>query len=243
MHTFASIRVAAIAASMAATAMPAAADLDIELLPLVQQEFRVLSEDLGAALSYKPLAPPEPLGITGFDIGVAVTGTRLKNTAVFEKASGEDISVTLPVPTFRIAKGLPFGFDIGATLAAVPDSDIRYVGGELRWAVLEGSTLTPAIGIRLAATRLGGIDDLSFRTTSVDISISKGFAIATPYGGVGHVRTKSTPKGAPQLQEEKFSKSKVFAGVNLNFVVWNLAVEADRTGDVSSGSVKFGWRF
>jgi hypothetical protein len=59
-------------ALIAALAAPAWAQ-DIDRVQLLSQpEFRRLSEDLGGALSYRPLIPTAPLGITGFDIGIAI---------------------------------------------------------------------------------------------------------------------------------------------------------------------------
>ena len=54
-----------------------AADNIDQVNQLLQTEFRQLSEDLGSALSYKALTPAAPLGISGFDIGVEVTATKL----------------------------------------------------------------------------------------------------------------------------------------------------------------------
>src|SRR5258708_2773214 len=93
-----------------AVSLPVAAK-DINTQPLNQSDFHALSEDLGAALSYKPLTPTAPLGITGFDVGIAVTDTKLQNSAVFAKA-GADIS-NAAVPSLRVNKGLPFGIDVG----------------------------------------------------------------------------------------------------------------------------------
>lgn len=233
-----------LAAATLAAALPAAA-FDLDSLQLLnQQQFRAISEDLGAALSYKPLTPAEPLGVTGFDIGLAVTGTSLDNTNELELASsGDDVPSTLPVPTLRLNKGLPFGIDIGLALAAVPGSDIRFWGGELRWAAIAGGTVMPAVGVRLSTTRLAGIDQLDLRTTGIDVSVSKGFALITPYAGIGSVRTKSTPNGVATLREESFSKTKVFVGANLNFLGSNFVIEADRTGDVASAGAKVGFRF
>jgi hypothetical protein len=42
---------------------------------------------------------------------------------------------------------------------------------------------------------------------------------------------------------EDFTQNKVFAGVNLNFTVLNLLLEADQTGDAVSYGLKLGWRF
>lgn len=232
------------AAALIATAAPAFAT-DINSIQLLSQnEFRLLSEDLGAALSFKPLIPSEALGITGFDLGVAVTGTKLKNVAILEKASsGGDVPSVMPVPTLRLHKGLPLNLDVGVAFSQVPGTNIRYTGGELRWAILPGSTLTPAVAIRGTLTRLTGVDQLDFDTKSLDISISKGFANVTPYGGIGQVWVKSTPKGVPGLRGEDFTQTKVFGGVNVNFGLANLAFEADSTGGTTTVGAKLGLRF
>lgn len=232
------------AALLAAAAAPAfAADIDsIQLLS--QSEFRLLSEDLGAALSFKPLVPSEALGITGFDLGVAVTGTKLKNDAILKKASsGGDIPSVLPVPALRLHKGLPLNLDVGVALSQVPGTNIRYTGGELRWAILPGSTLAPAVAIRGTLSRLTGVDQLDFDTKSLDISISKGFANVTPYGGIGQVWVKSTPKGVPGLRGEDFTQTKVFGGINVNLGLANFAFEADSTGGATTVGAKLGLRF
>ena len=72
--------------SLFAVSLPVAAK-DINIQPLNQSDFHALSEDLGAALSYKPLTPTAPLGITGFDVGIAVTDTKLQNRAAFAKTA------------------------------------------------------------------------------------------------------------------------------------------------------------
>lgn len=210
---------------------------------LTQHEFRLVSEDLGAALSYKGLTPAEPLGIAGFDIGVAVTGTSLKHEALLSRASsGSDIPGTLPVPSLRVLKGLPLDLDLGFMYSAVPDTNLRLYGGELRWAVLPGGALTPAVAVRASMTKITGADQLDFDTTGLDVSVSKGFAILTPYAGVGQNWVRSAPDGVPGLAREKFTQTKVYAGVNLN-LGGNLAFEIDQTGDVTSYGAKFGLRF
>lgn len=236
----------AIAAMLAgASLLPTAARAaDINSINLLtQQQFRLLSEDLGAALSFKPLIPAEPLGITGFDIGAAVTATDLKNAVLLSLASsGQSVDTLMPVPSLRAHKGLPFGIDLGATYMQVPDSNIKLWGGELRWAVLEGSTALPAIALRGSFSTTSGIDQLKMQTAGADISISKGILIFTPYAGVGQVWVKSTPQGVPGLTEESFTQTKIFAGVNINLGV-NLAFEVDSTGGITSYGAKIGVRF
>src|SRR6266850_1891943 len=75
-----------VVASLFAVSLPAVASNIDNLKALSQSEFRALSEDLGAALSYKPLTPTTPLGITGFDVGLAVTATKIKNSDLLQKA-------------------------------------------------------------------------------------------------------------------------------------------------------------
>ena len=218
---------------------------DINTLQLLTQtEFRQLSEDLGAALSFKPLIPAESMGITGFDIGVAATGTRIEHQPVWSKAAGgASVPSTVGMPMLRVHKGLPLDLDIGVSYGVVPSSNVRVLGGELRWAVLPGSTLTPAIALRAGAGVLDGVNQLSLRTASFDVSISKGFALLTPYAGIGTVLVRSRPEASAGLASESFKLGKAFVGVNLNLGLANLAVEGDRTGDATSYGVKLGFRF
>jgi hypothetical protein len=218
-----------------------------QLQDLAQDQFRLLSEDLGSVLSYRGQTPTTPLGITGFDIGVAATASKIKNVEVLDTATGESNDSTVYIPTLRAHKGLPFGIDVGVLYAKVPSSNIKYVGGEVRYAILEGTPVTPAVGIRGSITKLSGVDQLDFDTKGVDVSISKGFVGITPYAGFGRVWTTSTPKGTAVsvagLSEEKFSQTKAFVGVGFNFLLMNFNLEADKTGDVNSYSAKLGLRF
>jgi hypothetical protein len=232
-------------AAVLATPLTANAADDIDsLISLVQSEFTGLAEDLGATLSYKPLTPTEPLGITGFDIGLAATGTRLQNVAAFDLAtsSSSEFPSTAPTPSVRVHKGLPLNFDVGVMYSAMPDTNVRAWGGELRYAVMGGNVALPAIGVRAAYTKLTGVDQLAFDTKSVDVSISKGFAIFTPYAGFGRVWASATPDASTGLSESSPELGKIFVGANLNFGLLNLAFEADRTGDADSYGVKIGFR-
>lgn len=219
-----------------------AQDID-QLQNAAQAEFRLLSEDLGAALSYHAQIPSEPLGLAGFDIGVGVTATRLEHSGIWQKVTSDDADATLYVPTLRVHKGLPAGFDIGLTYASIPGSNIRYTGGELRYAILKGGVASPALAVRGSITRLSGVDQLAFETRGIDLSISKGLGFLTPYAGIGRVWIESDPRGTGGLQKEEFSLGKVFVGVGMNFAVLNVNLQADRTGDASSYSLKLGWRF
>lgn len=226
--------------------LPLAADDIDQIDQLLQAEFRDLSRDMGAALSYKAVAPVEPLGIIGFDIGLEVTATDLRHRAAWEQASSGDAPSTVYVPKVHLHKGLPLGIDVGAFYASVPSSNIDLWGAEIRYALIKGGVAVPAVGLRGTYSMLSGVEQLEFNTKGLELGISKGFALLTPYAGVGRVWIESTPAGtaaSTPLEQEKFSETKAYIGANLNFLAGNIAVEADRIGDVTSYSAKFGFRF
>ncbi len=230
-------------ATSSITAM-AANNLD-SLQFLGQSDFRLLSEDLGSALSYKALAPAEPLGITGIDVGVEVTATSLQHSNLFDRAcSGCGLS-TMPLAKLHFDKGLPFNFDIGGFYSAVPNSNIKLMGAELRYALIAGGIAMPAVAIRGTYTKLGGVDQLDFSTRGLELTTSKGFAMFTPYAGIGRIWSTSNPNlPAPYtLSQESFSQNKVFIGGNLNLGLVNFALEGDKTGDATSYGLKMGFRW
>jgi hypothetical protein len=235
-------------AGLAATCLLApgawAAGFDItDLQSLNQGQFRQLSQDLGAALSYKPLAPAEALGITGFDIGVALTGTTLDNKASVQSAIGNStIYSTLPVPTLRVIKGLPYNVDVGAMYARIPSSGINLYGADVKWAVLPGGIALPAVALRGSVTRVDGISQLGFETYGLDVSVSQDFVVATPYAGVGLVWSRSATDGLA-LAQENLTQQKLFGGVDFNLGLTNLVFEVDSTGGIHSYSAKLGFRF
>ena len=216
----------------------AANNVDLTLLFGVQSDFKVFSEDLGSALSYKALTPPEPLGITGFDLGLEVTSTKMRN---LDQATGSSLT-NLVVPKLHVFKGLPLGIDVGAFYSAVPTTNIKLYGGELRYAIMEGGVASPAVGIRGSLTKLSGVDQLAFSTKALDVSVSKGFAMVTPYAGVGSVWVDSDPN-IVGLKKETFRQTKVFAGANINLGFSNFALEYDKTGSATSYGAKLGFRF
>ena len=80
-----------------------ASAFDIDRLQAIgQRDFRLLSEDVGAALSYHPQTPTEPLGTTGFDVGVSLTMSKVANKDSLSRASSDSVPSYLPVPTLML---------------------------------------------------------------------------------------------------------------------------------------------
>ena len=229
--------------SMAATTFTMA-----NLTTAGQTGFHALAADFGSALSYKPVTPAAPLGITGFDIGIEASATDMSQSATAWKTlTGTDGLGTMVVPKLYVAKGLPFDIDVAAFYTAIPTTNIAATGFALSYAIMGGDIALPAITIRAAVTNLSGIDEFSFGTKSLDISISKGFLGITPYIGAGQVWVNSSTTNATALAAgivgETFTQQKVFVGLNINLGLPNFAIEGDTTGGTSSYSAKIGLRW
>ncbi|MDR2876445.1 MAG: hypothetical protein LBV36_00150 [Chromatiales bacterium] len=178
----------------AATLMTAAATqayasgthIDIGIIP-DQATFNALVDQLGSVIPYEPVAPSEPLGTTGFDVGVVVTSYKIDRELWNSVVRGDNAPSRLPVPRLIARKGLPFGVDVGASYSRVPSSNISVLGVGVSKALLDGSAMTPAVSVSGNYSRLSGVDDLRLSSYGVDLGISKGFAMLTPYAGIGQI--------------------------------------------------------
>jgi len=243
----------ATAAFFLSASLAQAASKDIDLSGLAgaeaQKKFLLLSEDLASALSYKAVAPAEPLGLTGFDIGVELSATKMNNASSWAGAVSNGKSIdTLAVPKLHVHKGLPFNIDVGVVYTSIPTTNIQFIGGELRYAIISGNVALPAVAVRGTMTKMSGVDNLSFDTKGLELTVSKGFAMITPYAGVGQVWTTSDPSlcaGTPPvcLTKEDIQQTKMALGANVNLGLVNLSLEGDKTGDSTTYSAKVGVRF
>lgn len=230
-----------LACGLMALSSAAFATDDITINGMVQTDFNDLSQDLGAVTSYKQLQGSASEGIAGFDFSFNAGATQVSHKAAWQSATGNSVS-TVPFADVRVSKGLPFGIDIGGLYSFVPGSNIHLYGVEGRYAILDGGIAEPAIGLRAAYTHLTGVDNLSFNTKTLDVSISKGFGPVTPYAGVGEVWTNSTPDASTGLVGKSFSDTEFFAGLTFNLGV-HLALEYNHLAGNTTYSLKFGFGF
>lgn len=231
-----------------ATAPAQAAKYDITIPDnvLTQSQFKDLSEEIGLALAYHPLAPAEPLGLLGFDIGVEVTAVKIESDNAFWTAINPDLPSYLAFPKLHAQKGLPFGIDVGFVYTKLPSSNVGMYGGELKWAILKGSVATPALALRGTYTTLTGVDTLDASTYGADLSVSKGFGPLTPYAGIGQTWIKTSSDAlstsAVPLEDESISASHFFVGTKLSLLLLSFALEAD-FAKVPSYSFRMGLSF
>jgi len=228
-------------ASLLACVLPATAGDFSSLGSLSQGQFRSLSEDLGAALSYKGVTPATPLGLTGFDIGLELSATDVSNSGVWSLA-GNSAPDYIAVPKLHVYKGLPYGIDLGAFVGAASNVSATLFGLDARYAVLADGVATPAVALRVSGTRSSDMGGLRVSTLAADVMVSKVLTVATPYIGVGVVRTATEAKGTG-LSDEDFNKGRFFVGLNVNLAILNLAFEVEKLGSNNTLSAKAGWRF
>ncbi len=227
-----------IATFLAYTAPANAADLT-SFNALSQTEFLALSKDLASATSTKAIEPAAPLGISGFDVSGSASLTNTQAGSAWNKVSGDSMDQLIQTK-LSISKGLPGGWDVGGFVAKVSSTNISVTGVHVKYALLEGNAITPAIAVRGSHSRMGGVSGMALNNTGLDVLISKGFVGFTPYAGVGTVYTNATATGKA---DESFSQAKSFVGVSWNAVRLNLSAEYDRTGKNASVGIKAGVRF
>jgi hypothetical protein len=206
---------------------------------LSQTEFLALSKDLAAATSTKAIEPAAPLGLTGFDVSASTTMTQTKAGSAWQTASGGSMN-NLIQTKLSVSKGLPGGWDVGGFVSKVPSTNVSVAGVHVKYALLEGNAITPAIALRGSHSRMGGVSGMELNNTGLDVLISKGFVGFTPYAGVGTVHTSAQATGK---SDESFTQSKSFVGVSWNVLLVNLSAEYDRTGKNASVGLKAGVRF
>lgn len=212
-----------------------------------QAAFEGVVDDLGAALNYKPLAPAEPDGLLGFSIGAFANYTSVENGQAWNTLTGNDVTA-IGMAGLSATKGLPLGFDVGAFYSAVPNTSASVYGAELRYAIWSGGVASPALAVRGAYTATSGIDDFDYAAYSADVSISKGFALITPYLGGGLVWARATPKGEltespANLVETESNRTRFYVGARLSLALLEITPEYARQGANNSYSLRLGFGF
>ncbi|MBX7096072.1 MAG: hypothetical protein K1X89_00030 [Myxococcaceae bacterium] len=149
--------------------------------------FRIMARQLAAAITSVNLGPPETLGHSGFAVGVELSVVDFGAQEV-KLPTESTFQGPLLIPSLHIRKGLPFSLEIGARAGWIEKSRMGTATLELKWALNEGFTYLPDIGVRGNLTRLVNSRDFDITTGGIDIGVGKQFAIGgmvtlTPYVG------------------------------------------------------------
>lgn len=220
---------------------------DIQFTDVITQEdFKEFTKEFGSALLFNPMAPAEPLGILGFDVSLETVFTDISDDKGFWKklVDDNDPYSFLPVPRLHVQKGLPYNIDVGAMFTSVPDTNIQLWGIEAKYAILEGSMLTPALSVRASYSQLQGADDIDADTQSLDVLVSKGFLMFTPYAGASYTRLNASENSdLVTLDDASETGYRALAGVQFSpfpLVIINGEISF---GEVTQYGLKIGVRF
>lgn len=185
-----------------------------------------------------PRHSAKPLGTLGFDVWAEVA-VLPDAVAEVERVAGESLTGDALV-VYRVGarKGLPGGFDLGLSYGRALEPDIELVSAELSWAILEGGAATPALGLRATGTRTLDGEAYALDQYGLEVAISKGFAVLTPYAGAGFTWSESTfdESGGASFTTDS-TRGFVFAGLILNLWVPKITFELEQADDLQ-GAVR-----
>jgi hypothetical protein len=205
---------------------------------LTPPQFRLSNAD--ATPRYRAASLPAPISTSRADIGFEISATRLTPTQAFRLSDHNSGGIP---PLRQMHKDLPFGFDIGASFENLPGNNMQLIGAHARYALVPHSMVLPTIGLRASYSTLNGSDWADVSTRGIDLSLSKGFSLVTPYAGIGSMWVDREAYEGAGWAQAHLQHDKYFVGANFNLRLVNLAVEADRTGDTTSYHAKFGWQW
>ena len=164
-----------------------------------EANYQRLMLQLGNVVAHPVLSPARTLGYRHFYVGLesSVTsihgpstqaarnywslGTDGGSSATYEQGNLYSES---RLPAFRIAtrKGLPFGFELGASVGRLVHTSNWLWGFELKWSLLEGfrrggAAFLPDLAVRGTVTGITGTRGFTMTVPTADVILSKGFVL------------------------------------------------------------------
>lgn len=218
---------------------------DLVLDPSIAQgDFNTVVDELGSIAAYNPVAPAESLGVTGIELGLSISSYDIDRSAWNFAVRDGSAPSRLTMSRLYARKGLPFGVDVGAAYSKSTSGDISVFGGEVRKALLEGTTLTPAVSVSGHYSQLTGVNDLDLAAYGIDLGISKGFALFTPYAGIGQVwYDGSESADGIDLSDRNTSQTRSYLGMRVGLLPFlSVTAQADFS-EINSYSLRLNLGF
>ena len=149
--------------------------------------FRIMSNQLAAAISSFNGAPPETLGHSGFNVAFEYQVAQIDNNATYWPTTAP-VTPYLLMPSIHVRKGLGFSVEIGTRVSYLQSTRMAAATVELKWALNEGFKYFPDLGVRGYGTHLFGSRDFNLTTAGLDVGLGHQFGIGgmatlTPYAG------------------------------------------------------------
>ncbi len=166
--------------------------------------FRNYISEMGFAIAPSAFHPARTTGVGGFALTVDASYTRISPGRASDSGQlywhngtrgsvdpnsnrtsivNNDPDSILQIYTLKARKGLPFGFEGVGALGYMANTSLWVVGGDLRWALMEGFRtgalgLLPDVSIGGGVRTLTGTSKFYLTTAAVDVKLSKPIPLA-----------------------------------------------------------------
>ena len=207
-----------------------------------QADFHTVSQDIVAAFDYKAVEPAAATGITGISVAAFGSYAPTRDRGAWQRLVGTSVT-DIGVVGVKADKGLPLGFDLGGFYTRVPGTDASVYGGELRYAILRGTPVTPALAVRGTYTGASNTGDFRYHSYGTDISASLPVVFFTPYAGLGYVWGHTSVDHLDNLDDENVRHGKIFAGLDFKVLLLDATAEYERLGSNNVYSLRAGLAF
>jgi hypothetical protein len=178
-----------VVAALALAAGPARAGSFAFDAHFAQSDLEGLAEGIGDALTFPNLGTAAPTGLAGFEVLAAAGGPEVDTDSNWwHYVDASTAGGVLYGQRVIVRKGLPLNLDIGVQAGKVAGKSFQ--GGEVRWAILEGGSVSPAIALRATYSKLSTAP-FECEVAEGQLFISKGFLVVSPYGGLGYRRVSA----------------------------------------------------
>ncbi len=212
-----------------------------------QPQFEAFARRFAVVSHSFPRHGAAPLGITGFDVyaDVAYDGEFGDDELASGAVRGGLPDDAMVITRIGARKGLPGGFDLGASVGEALDGDLRLVSADVQWAILKGGPLKPALSLRISGTETQSGGAFTHRALGAEVLASKGFAILTPYVGAGVIASRAKldrPRGLARFEDEH-TQTVVFVGATLNLLLPKFTAEVERSEDTTQYALRVAFGF
>lgn len=202
------------------------------------------------ALAVYPFARrgAQPLGVLGLEVYAELAADQdLDGQPYGSLVDSLPGGLLLPVRV-GVRKGLPGGFDVGASFVQVLDLDFSAFSLDLQKALFKPGALKPGLALRLAYSDGDSGSVYSLEQYGAELIASKGFTLVSVFGGAGLVRSEGSFGfgGAGPGSEVSLTTSStntvLFAGVRINLLLPKITFAVEKTKEFQGVvRIAFGW--
>jgi len=156
-----------------------------------EEAFERLTSELAVSMAPPLAVPARSVGARGFALELGTTVTTLDSAGGHWKLGTEGNTIgavanespdqVLVWNRVTARKGLPLGFEASASVARAPQTSLWSIGVGVKLALVEGFRTgvgrLPDVALQLATTRSFGSDQVELSTHTLDLILSKPFAL------------------------------------------------------------------